>query len=124
MPNYYTFSTSYTNTNNGYFLVAKIKEKIGFVIFVSVIKNHEHGGNSVVLLTGFDGGVNSITIKKGEYLKRIYRVQKDGYLHIYVQTLPYVHANAFCIARTDNDIDLSSVTIASLPDGSTEIETN
>lgn len=121
MPNYYTFSVSYNNIDNGYILVAKIREHIGFVIFVSVIKSHEDVGNSVVLLTGFDGSVNSTTIRKGAFLRRIYRVQKDGYLYIYVQTSPYINANAFCIARTGNDIDLSSVTIASLPDGSTEI---
>lgn len=121
MPNYYTFLSSYNNIDNGYFLVAKIGVGIGFVIFVSVIKNHEYAGNSVVLLTGFHGGVNSTTIRKGAFLRRIYRVQKDGYLYIYVQTSAYVNANAFCIARTGNDIDLSSVVIASLPDGSTEI---
>lgn len=124
MPNYYTFLNSYNSIDNGYILVAKIREHIGFVIFVSVIKNHEYAGNSVVLLTGFEGGVNSTTIRKGGFLRRIYRVQKDGYLYIYVQTASYVNANAFCIARTDNDIDLSSAVIASLPDGSTEIVTN
>lgn len=124
MPNYYTFSNAYTSIDNGYFLVAKIRQNIGFAIFVSVVKNHEEAGNSVVLLTGFEGGVNSTTIRKGGFLRRIYRVKKDGYIYIYVQTASYVNANAFCIARTGNNIDLSSVAIASLPDGSTEIVTN
>lgn len=93
MPAYRAIDTAYTE---GKPIKFSLPNNLGFSFMVSVFKNHEIGGNSIVAISGYSGGIVASAIRKGGWLSSISYVSKSDGIDVYIKLSPFVFVAVAC----------------------------
>lgn len=104
MPAYMAIDTAYTE---GKPIKYSLTNNLGFSFMVSVFKNHEIGGNSIVAISGYSGGIVASAIRKGGWLSSISYVSKSDGIDVYIKLSSYVFVSVAC-SGSSRSIFLSS----------------
>ena len=120
MPAFRSMTIHYNDADN----VVKytLPSNIGFSMCITVIKNHESGGQAVVFVTGYQGGIVADAVRKGYYLKGISYVTNSDSIDIYVKVNSFVFVTAKCMGASDKKFIKSASLVSEIPEGAKEVQ--
>ena len=119
MPAFRSMTIHYNDADN----VVKytFPSNIGFSMCITVIKNHESGGQAVVFVTGYQGGIVADAVRKGYYLKGISYITNSDSIDIYVKVNSFVFVTAKCMGASDKRFIKSASLVSEIPEGAKEV---
>lgn len=119
MPAFRSMTIHYNDADN----VVKytLPSNIGFSMCITVIKNHESGGQAVVFVTGYQGGIVADAVRKGYYLKGISYITNSDSIDIYVKVNSFVFVTAKCMGASDKRFIKSASIVSEIPEGAKEV---
>lgn len=120
MPAFRSMTIHYNDADN----VVKytLPSNIGFSMCITVIKNHESGGQAVVFVTGYQGGIVADAVRKGYYLKGISYITNSDGIDIYVKVNSFVFVTAKCMGASDKRFIKSASLVSEIPEGAKEVQ--
>ena len=119
MPAFRSMTIHYNDADN--VVKYNLPANIGFSMCITVIKNHESGGQAVVFVTGYQGGIVADAVRKGYYLKGISYVTNSDSIDIYVKVNSFVFVTAKCMGASDTRYIKSASIVSEIPEGAKEV---
>lgn len=120
MPAFRSMTIHYNDADN--VVKYNLPANIGFSMCITVIKNHESGGQAVVFVTGYQGGIVADAVRKGYYLKGISYITNSDSIDIYVKVNSFVFVTAKCMGASDTRFIKSASIVSEIPEGAKEVQ--
>ena len=120
MPAFRSMTIHYNNADH--VVKYNLPANIGFSMCITAIKNHESGGQAVVFVTGYRGGIVADAVRKGYYLKGISYITNSDSIDIYVKVNPFVYVTAKCMGSSHGKFITSASLVDSIPEGAKEVQ--